>query len=419
MPPPHVSEFALNYSALEAERAVLGCSLLEAATWPRVRDRLHANDFDTPECREIFQSMCRVDAQGWVPDLVLTGSNAMQPIAGALARCVEDAACLPAQLDAYVDLVRHYSRLRQVKQLGEDLAGGADAERIQEALATALEDAPSRFACPTPIQEVIREVLASLELPQLECVPTPFPMLTHYLSGGFRPGELIYVGARPAVGKTSWGLQLARYAAQCHIPTLVVSREMTLLALGRRLVAQEAKLSATRLKRGPLYREERLVVDAAIARLNIPLWLTDTVVTIAELAEMVTAFPLRFGLIIVDYLQLMEAPRERADRRGQIEAISQALKSLALTARLSVVCLSSLSRPLEGKEITRPTLSRLRESGELEHDADLVIFLHPVADYVECILAKNRDGPTGITELNFRTESVSFDERTKRTAGLD
>jgi replicative DNA helicase len=246
---------------------------------------------------------------------------------------------------------------------------------------------------------------------------TPFPSLNHFLVGGFAPGELIYLGARPGVGKTALGLEIARSVATDGASVLVISREMVVLALARRLLAQTARVSASSLRRGRLSDVEWALTRDALPKLRaLPLWLTDQFVTAEEIQTLVRGFAVSppLGLLVVDYLQLVRGPAHR-ERRLEVEAVSQTLKGLAVERRIPVLCLSSLSRPAEGKA-QRPTLASLRESGELEHDADVVLLLHrePMQPETECVVAKNRDGRTGVVRLRFSAEYVAFDESEER-----
>jgi replicative DNA helicase len=192
---------------------------------------------------------------------------------------------------------------------------------------------------------------------------------------------------------------------------------MLTMALTRRLLAQDARVRASALKTGQVEPGEWWQIDQALPRLKaLPVWMTDEAVSIGEIERAVTAAAVPLQLLVVDYLQLVRAPRDIRDRRLQVEAVSQALKTLAVSAHLVVVCLSSLARSQDKEQ--RPTLASLRESGELEHDADVVLLLHrlPMQAETECIVAKNRDGRQGIVSLMFRHEFVTFDEPSPRTA---
>jgi hypothetical protein len=238
-------------------------------------------------------------------------------------------------------------------------------------------------------------------------VATPFLGLDNMITGGFQPGELIYLGARPGIGKTALGLEMARAAAKGGRSVLIVSREMLAAALARRMLAQEGPLSASELKLGTVDMDE---VCAVAARLSgLPIWITDSARSLAEVRQAVESVGGGIHFLIVDYLQLVTAPKEIRDRRLQVEHVSQGLKTLAMDCQVPVLCLSSLSRPPTGTN-PEPTLASLRESGELEHDADIVMFLHRKDDQTLCIVSKNRDGVTGTMRLAFRPEFVSFKE---------
>ena len=234
--------------------------------------------------------------------------------------------------------------------------------------------------------------------------------------GGFAPGDLVFLGARPGIGKTAFGLECARKAAtHGEGAVLVVSREMTTRALARRLVAQDSRIRATTLKQASLNETEQFTLARSVTKLSgLPLWLTDQTVSIDELTLLFEeiAEESAVSLLVVDYLQLMRAPKEIRDRRLQVEAISQTLKTLALQYSVPVLCLSSLSRGNQDDRQRPPSLSSLRESGELEHDADVILLLHRQYQdqETECRIAKNRDGRLGVVHLLFQSDYVSFGE---------
>jgi len=261
----------------------------------------------------------------------------------------------------------------------------------------------SRRVAKHHVGDVLVRELERMRAPQTG-IGTPYRGLNHLIIGGFQAGELIYLGARPAVGKSTMALEIARSAAKAGQRVLIVSREMLDIALARRMLAQEGMLNASRLKTGSIDPLEVAEVAARLA--DLPIWITDTAASLAEIEGLMDGI----DLLIVDYLQLVVAPREIRERRLQVEHASQGLKSLALRLAVPIVCLSSLSRP-QGGGNQEPTLASLRESGELEHDADIVMFLHRPSqdsDEVLCIVAKNRDGETGRVRLTFKPECVSF-----------
>ena len=304
------------------------------------------------------------------------------------------------------------------------LASGGTLEALTalvEAAPLVTEPAPAALTS-VHLSVVVDELLAALERGPLPTLPTPFPSLTRFLNGGLSPGELVYIGAFPGVGKTALLLEFARRAARCAVSTIIFSREMANLAVARRLVAQELRISAAGLKSGVLDDGDRSALLGGAAKLRgLPIWLNQVATTLAELSDEVAHFAVSpaLGLVIVDYLQLVRT-LGREGRRIEVEAVSAGLKALALRYRVPVVCASSLARGGKGKDGDRagrrPTVDLLRESGELEHDADIILLLHRAfeATKTECVLAKNRDGRVGDVELLFRPDWVSFDEVAQR-----
>ena len=237
-------------------------------------------------------------------------------------------------------------------------------------------------------------------------VSTPIPALDEYLGGGLAPGELIYLAARPGVGKTALALEFARHFAANGRRVLVVSREMLSDALARRMLSQSARIRAVDLKRGCVAPHE---LSAGIVTLSqLPIWTCDTASTLDHVADACDLVPDGVDLLIVDYLQLIQAPSGIGEARHRVEYVSGRTKQLAMTLEVPVLMLSSLSRAAD-KE--KPTMAALRESGQLEHDADTVLFLHrdtPDSPEIELIVAKARDGTQGIVPLVFCGEYVSF-----------
>jgi len=267
--------------------------------------------------------------------------------------------------------------------------------------------------CEAPVVEKLSEVLLRVSdqiSAPLPAISTPFPHLNWLLLGGFRAGELVYLGARPGRGKSALALDILRHAAYHGHTTLMVTREMSNDALGRRLIAQDGRLDAGSLRTGKGV-DVRGVHDTIERLYDLPVHMTQKARTIAEIHAVAQAVP-ELALIIVDYLQLLTAPREIRDRRLQVEYLSVKLKAMAVHMAVPILVLSSLSRPETKSAQKPPTLASLRESGSLEHDADTVILLHRVdgSTRTQCIVAKNRDAMLGTVDLVFHAESVAFDE---------
>jgi replicative DNA helicase len=285
-------------------------------------------------------------------------------------------------------------------------------------IAAQMDQPGTRQATILHVREVMQAVMEAAERPA-KVIPTSFPTLDEMLCGGPQPGELIYLGARPGVGKTAFALEIARSAATCGNAVLIVSREMMAVALGRRMIAQAGKIPAKDIRRA------RASAWPAIVRVagklsELPIWITDNARSVPDVHGLCEQeMPRHPDLVIVDYLQLLDSPGTTGERRHQVEAVSKQLKTLAMQRQVPVICISSLSRPGHtdsGKE-KAPTLASLRESGQLEHDADVVLFLHRQRGEreCECIIEKNRDGESGVAELYFTPEFVSFAEASQCT----
>lgn len=267
---------------------------------------------------------------------------------------------------------------------------------------------------PQHIADVLKAWERSVDDGPPKAVSSPYPDLNKYLGGGIRSGELVYIGARPGVGKTALALEIARRAAQDGTGTLIVSREMVNSSLVQRIIAQTARIPATTIRTGSLSPAEWHVYGSTRAVLSrLPLWMTDEAVSIEQIAGLLSGWKLspEPGLLVVDYLQLVRAPKEVKERRLQVEHVSQGLKGLAVEYQIPVICMSSLSRAESGNRDRKPQLSDLRESGELEHDADIILLMHRGFNEAttEIAVAKNRSGRVGHVSLEFTSDFLTFD----------
>lgn len=427
--------------SVETERAVLGAILLEGAeAWSRIGARLEVEDFYLERHRRLWGTYRDLVADDLAIDLV-TALDALRPQADDLgvlpavwlAELAEEAATLTA-LPSYAALIRRDSaRRRMILQASQALSQaydpGADpaevAARTAEALGgiaqLAQHTTPAPAASAHLLREAVDEVMAELAAgtaPRL--VPTPWPGLNRLLGGGLAASELVYLGGWTSVGKSAWALELARHVARHGRGVLIVSREMSQRLLAQRLLAQEAGIDALSLRAGRLGAGEEVLLRAALpSARGLPIWVSDTAEGVDDVQRLLA--PPRapdVGLVIIDYLQLLRAPAGIRERRHQVEHLSKQCKALAVARDVPVVCLSSLARA--GDDHRRPpVLSDLRESGELEHDADSVIFLHRpdrLAPETEAILAKQRNGPVGRVALHFRASSLRFTEVSERAS---
>ena len=269
-----------------------------------------------------------------------------------------------------------------------------------------------REIVPEHISRVGKRLIESLTTTPPKVYATGFKDLDWYLCGGLAQGELAYLGARPGVGKTAFALQIAHNVARAGSKVLIVSREMANLALMRRMVAQSGRIDAAAMRRRCLSDDQlNDIRDVVKALDSLPIWLTDQATTIGEIVSMVETSQARSEgcLVIVDHLQLVRVPDAGHEKRAQVEAASQGLKTLALQYQIPVLCMSTLSRPFDKKN-PKPTVDSLRESGELEHDADIIFLLHRKFKEKEstCEIAKNRDGHVGPAELLFEDRFLRF-----------
>lgn len=264
-----------------------------------------------------------------------------------------------------------------------------------------------------PLSATLVEFMKELDRPTEQRVRTHLEGLNRKLDGGFSRGELIYLAARAGVGKTALSLQFAHSAAVDGAKTLIVSHEMLTPALTRRLVAQTASVAASSIRQKTLGDDDRDRIMLAVKRLSdLSVWITDRAQTFNDIYTLCEHLRDSTGLdfLIVDYLQRIHSTA-KSERRLQVEQTSNSLKSLAQEFRIPVLCLSAVSRPAKGQS-TKPTMESLRESGALEHDADIIILLDRGVkeSKTSLLVAKNRDGATGVLSLDFDAPRVKFSE---------
>jgi replicative DNA helicase len=264
------------------------------------------------------------------------------------------------------------------------------------------------------IKTVGRDFLANLKAGPGKFYTSSIDRLDYYLCGGFQGGELTYLGARPGVGKTALALQMARGIAEKNTTVLIISREMKNAALMLRMVAQNSPIPASQLRRANLGPEDVQRAAATVDKLSsLPIYMSDSASTIESVREMVENSQARHSglMLIVDYLQIMSVKKAASEKRIQVEAASKGLKNMALDFNIPVICMSSLARnPDKKNKDHEPGLDSLRESGELEHDADIVLFLYRKFNSCETKLAvkKNRNGHLGDINLHFHSDHLIF-----------
>ena len=434
-----------------AEQAVLGAMMLDQNAALRAAELLDQSHFYREGHRRLFRAMARLVQQGVVIDPVtlrdeLLRQGELDESGGVeyLAELV-DTVTSTANLEAHAKIIRDKSVIRQLIETATNIIG--DAYEQRSTANELLDVAESRVFLIsqtrhergfTRIKEMLSDTIERIESLQrsgktITGVPSGFRDLDD-LTSGFQKSDLIIVAARPSMGKTAFCLNVAAHAAiEEDVGVAVFSLEMSKESLVQRLLSSEAWVDSQKVRRGGLRDSDFTNLAKAAGRLHsCPLWIDDTPsLTLLEMRSKARRLRAQneVGMIIVDYLQLMRSPVKAENRVQEISEISRSLKSLARELEIPVVALSQLSRATEQRGgDRRPILSDLRESGAIEQDADLVIFIHRPEMYknpedsraeglegkAEVIVGKQRNGPTGTVELHFHKQFTRFDDHTNR-----
>ena len=425
--------------SIEAEQGVLGGLLLDNTTWDLLADRLDAVDFFRHEHRLIFQTMAALASKS-IPFDVVTVLDALETPedAGGLAYLGELAHNTPsvANIEHYASIVRNRSQLRQLMSLGyqcsrEATDPQANATEVQESIEQQLFalGGGKRAAEFVNLNQCLMNVVDQIDEHfngnvSVTGVASGIDELDA-LTSGFQDADLIILGARPSMGKTAFALNCVDSALQAKLERTVqvFSLEMPAKALIYRLMAILGHIDLSKLLKGKLDDEDWPKLVAAVARINSygeRLVIDDTsALTPTALRAKSRRAARRFGhpsLILVDYLQLMRCPGQE-NRVNEISAISQALKALAKEMNCPVIALSQLNRELERRPNKRPINADLRDSGAIEQDADLIMFIyrdeyyHPETEQpgiAEIIIGKARNGPVGAVRTAFIPHQTRF-----------
>ncbi len=426
---------------IEAEESVLGALLLSREAIGVVSEMgLNPSDFYRPAHRHIFDAVRALYASAAPADTVtvadeLRRAGLLDEVGGPEAlHELQNATPAISSAGHYAKIVQETALLRQLIFAAGDIAELAYSEpddvvkALDEAETKVFNVAEQRVTDSTrTIEELLPEVMDHLQETYdrgdtITGVPTGYTDLDELLSG-LQDSALYIVGARPAMGKSSFALGMAAHVAQHSAkPVLMFSLEMGHQEMTQSILAGEARVDRTRLRTGKLAEADWAKIGKAIGRLEVPLFLDDNPrVTVMELRAKARRIKARFGglgLIIIDYIQLMGGSSTAENRQLEVSEISRNLKILARELEVPIVALSQLSRSLEARADKRPMLSDLRESGSLEQDADVVMFLYrdevyhpdsPDKGSAEVIIAKHRAGPIGTKRLVFLGQYTRFD----------
>ena len=426
---------------IEAEQAVLGAMLLSKDAIAHATEKLRADDFYRDAHRRVFQAIFDLYQRDEAADLVTVTEQLRKTDqldrAGGIAFVTSLANAVPtaSNIQYHTRIVLEKSQLRRLINTATEIAGEAyeDSEEISQLM----NDAETKILAVTgrgnnfeitSIGDLVMEVFKKTEKRAqqknaLTGLASGFADLDK-LTSGFQPSDLILVAARPSMGKTAFTLNIATHVAvKLGQPVAFFPLEMSNVQLVQRMLCAEGGIDSQAMRAGEMSDEdwERLII-ASDRLTKAPIYIDDTPgITVTELRAKARRIKREHGLalVVIDYLQLMQgrAGRNSENRQQEISDISRSLKALARELGVPVIALSQLSRSVEARQIKRPMLSDLRESGSLEQDADIVMFLYREdyydketenANITEVIIAKHRNGPIDSIQLFFAKQFTKF-----------
>jgi replicative DNA helicase len=429
--------------SVEAEQSLLGGLMLDQRAWDQIADIVRIDDLYRADHRLIFGAIAELVEGNQPPDAV-TVSEHLQRLgqleaAGGLpylARLVEDTPSA-ANIRAYAKIVRDRAMLRALIQIGGDIAASASSNEglgvdeivdLAEQRVFEIADGGSRGGAGfVSLKQILPKTIDRLDMlshstSDITGISTGFTDLDT-MTSGLQPGELIIIAGRPSMGKTTLAINIAENAAiGRQVPAGIFSMEMSAEQLSFRMLSSIGRISQTRLRNGKLHDEDWPRVDSAVAMMsNAPIFIDDGGgLTPTEVRSRARRLKREhgLGLIVVDYLQLMQVTGTTENRATEISEISRSLKALAKELHVPVIALSQLNRSVEQRNDKKPVMSDLRESGALEQDADLIIFIYreevydketPRKGVADIIIAKQRNGPVGEFHLTFLGEFTKFE----------
>ncbi|GAB3752362.1 replicative DNA helicase [Lysobacter olei] len=438
--------------SVEAEQAVLGGLMLDPNAYDRIADQLTDNDFYRRDHQLIYRAIAELAQKSKPFDAVTLGEwfesmGLAEQVAGG-AYLIELASTTPsaANIVAYAEIVRDKAVLRQLIDVGTGIVNdgfqpdGRDSDMIlEEAEKQVLAIAQSRTSGRSDFTDVQKALVEAFDVLQTRYanggsvtgLPTGYTEFDE-LTAGLQKTDLIILAARPAMGKTTLALNMAEFAAfKSKLPVAVFSMEMSASQLALRLISSVGRVNAQRLRTGQLEDEDWSRVTSAIRQLKEVKIFIDDEPGLSPVKLAAKARRLKrehgLGLIVIDYLQLMSVPGNSENRATEISEISRSLKGLAKELQVPVIALSQLNRSLETRADKRPVMADLRESGAIEQDADMIVFIYrddyynkensPDKGLAEVIIGKQRSGPTGSIKLKFFGEYTRFDNLSHDSVG--
>lgn len=425
---------------IEAEQSVLGAILLENDALPKALEIIEPDDFYKPSHRKIFLAMIELFEKNEAIDLItvsdlLRRKNELEEV-GGVTYLSSLASAVPTAAN-----IRYHSRIVKDKALLRNLAASAtdiltkiyegafEPDEMVDYAERAIFDISERRTKTSffTLKDVIKDSFHMIEhlydkKEAITGIPSGFRDLDE-LTTGFQPGDLIIIGGRPSMGKTALSLNIAQYVGvEMKEPVAIFSLEMSKEQLALRMLCSEAMVDSNNVRKGFIRKEDWQKLTAAAGRLaEAPIFIDDSSsTTVLEMRAKARRLKMEHGLslVIVDYLQLMRTRGNFERREQEISDISRSLKALAKELKVPVIALSQLNRGVEQRHDKRPTLADLRESGAIEQDADVIIFLYRDEVYnkdnpstkgkAEVIIAKQRNGPTDTVTLTFLSKCTRF-----------
>ncbi|WP_246120845.1 replicative DNA helicase [Chitinolyticbacter meiyuanensis] len=452
-----IAAIKLPPHSLEAEQSVLGGLLLENTAFDKVADVLAESDFYRDDHARIWHHILKLIEHNRPADVItvaesLDNANELTYV-GGLAYLGSLVANTPsaANIRRYAEIVREKSVMRQLASVGTEIADSAYNPNGRDA-AEVLDEAESRvfqiaeqqqkgkqgfIAMPPILKEIVERIdyLYQQDNPsEVTGVASGFIDLDK-MTSGLQKGDLIIVAGRPSMGKTAFSVNIAEHVGcELKLPVAIFSMEMGAAQLGMRMVGSIGRIDMHKLKTGRFEDEDWMKLTHAVNKLSeAPIYIEETGALTAldlrtrarRLARQVGG---QLGLIVIDYIQLMagRAGGKDQNRAAEVSEISRSLKSLAKELQVPIIALSQLSRQVESRTDKRPMMSDLRESGAIEQDADLIMFMYrdeyynpdsPHKGLAECILGKHRNGPVGKVPLVFKGMYSRFENALIRPEG--
>lgn len=430
--------------SIQAEQAVIGGLMLDNVAWDQVADRVGQEDFYRREHRSIFEAIANLARVNDPFDVVTLAEELERlgtlddlggmPYLGALANETPTA----ANIRAYADIVREHSVMRQLIQVGTEIADSGfqpEGKKVDELLDRAenkvfqiAEQRTREGEGFQPIKKLLGDAVDRIETmyasnEAITGLSTGFTDLDN-MTSGLQPADLVIVAGRPSMGKTSFAMNMAENVAiKSGKPVAIFSLEMPGESLTLRMMSSLGRIDQHRVRTGKLEDDEWPRLTSAVSLLQeANIFIDDTAALNptemrARCRRLVREHG-DLGLVVIDYLQLMNAGGNAENRTTEISAISRSLKALAKELKVPVVALSQLNRSLEQRSDRRPIMSDLRESGAIEQDADVILFIYrdevyneesPDKGIAEIIISKQRNGPIGKVRLTFLGQYTKFE----------